>query len=80
LTASAQERAKRRYNQLIEKGVSVSLSDLFEEIAERDKRDSNRSAAPLVAAEDAVELDTSDITAEQAALRILDLYQNRIKP
>ncbi|WP_455210216.1 (d)CMP kinase, partial [Kaarinaea lacus] len=47
LTASAEERAKRRYNQLIEKGVSVSLSDLFEEIAERDKRDSNRSAAPL---------------------------------
>lgn len=80
LTASAQERAKRRYNQLIEKGVSVSLSDLFEEIAERDKRDSNRSAAPLVAAEDAVELDTSDITAEQAALRILELYQNSIKP
>ena len=79
LTASAQERAKRRYNQLIEKGVSVSLSDLFEEIAERDKRDSNRSAAPLVAAEDAVELDTSEITAEQAAVRILDLYQNRVK-
>ena len=80
LTASAQERAKRRYNQLIEKGVSVNLSDLFEEIAERDKRDSNRSAAPLVAAEDAVKLDTSDITAEQAALRILELYQKSIKP
>lgn len=80
LTASAQERAKRRHNQLIEKGVSVSLSDLFEEITERDKRDSNRSAAPLVAAEDAVELDTSDITAEQAAIRILDLYRKSIKP
>ncbi|MCG6969493.1 MAG: (d)CMP kinase [Gammaproteobacteria bacterium] len=80
LTASAQERAKRRYNQLIEKGVSVRLSDLFEEIAERDKRDSNRSAAPLIAAEDAVELDTSEITAEQAALRILELYQNSINP
>jgi cytidylate kinase len=79
LTASAQERAKRRYNQLIEKGVSVNLSDLFEEIAERDKRDSNRSTAPLVAAVDAVELDTSNITAEQAAQRILDLYQNRVK-
>jgi cytidylate kinase len=80
LTASAQERAKRRYNQLIEKGVSVRLSDLFEEIAERDKRDSNRSAAPLIAAKDAVELDTSEITAEQAALRILELYQNSINP
>ncbi|KPJ93641.1 MAG: cytidylate kinase [Gammaproteobacteria bacterium SG8_11] len=79
LTASAEERAKRRYNQLIEKGVSVNLSDLFEESAERDKRDSNRSAAPLVAAEDAVELDTSNITAEQAALRVLELYQNRTK-
>jgi cytidylate kinase len=79
LTASAEERAKRRYNQLIEKGVSVRLSDLFEEIAERDKRDSNRSAAPLVAAKDAIELDTSDITAEQAALRILDFYQKSTK-
>jgi cytidylate kinase len=79
LTASAQERANRRYNQLIEKGVSVNLSDLFDEIAERDKRDSSRSAAPLVAAVDAVELDTSNITAQQAAQRILDLYQNRIK-
>ena len=79
LIASAEERAKRRYNQLIEKGVSVNLSDLFDEIAERDKRDSSRSAAPLVAAVDAVELDTSNITAQQAAQRILDLYQNRIK-
>jgi len=79
LTASAEERAKRRYNQLIEKGVNVNLSDLFEEIAERDKRDSNRSTAPLAAAVDAVELDTSNISAQQAAQRILDLYQNRIK-
>jgi cytidylate kinase len=79
LVASAEERAKRRYKQLIDKGVSVNLPDLFHEIAERDKRDRDRASAPLVAAGDAVELDTSDITADQAAQQILELYRQRIK-
>jgi cytidylate kinase len=77
LTATAQERAERRYKQLIEKGVGVNLADLFEEIAQRDKRDSNRATAPLIAADDAVELDTSEITADQAAQQILELYLQR---
>ncbi|MDH5325785.1 MAG: (d)CMP kinase [Gammaproteobacteria bacterium] len=78
LTASAEERAKRRHKQLKEQGIDVSLGDLFGEIAERDKRDSSRSSAPLKAAADAVMLDTTHITAEEAAKQIIELYQQRI--
>lgn len=77
LTASAEERAKRRYNQLMGKGVSVNLADLFDEIAERDKRDSQRSTAPLKAAENAIELDTTHMTISEVVDRILTLYRSR---
>jgi len=77
LTASAEERAKRRYNQLIEKGVSVTLADLFNEIAERDQRDSQRAAAPLKPAIDAVELDTTYMTISAVVDHILSLYRER---
>ena len=59
LTASAEERAERRYKQLIAKGESVSLPRLLEDIRERDERDSSRAVAPLVPAEDAVVIDSS---------------------
>jgi cytidylate kinase len=59
LTASARERAERRYNQLIAKGESVSLPRLLEDIEERDARDSNREVSPLVPAEDAIVIDSS---------------------
>lgn len=59
LTASAAERAERRYKQLIAKGESVSLPRLLADIQERDERDSNRSIAPLVPAEDAIVIDSS---------------------
>lgn len=65
ITASQEERAKRRYKQLIDKGIGVRLSALFEEIDERDRRDRMRVTAPLKSAADAVEIDTSDITAQQ---------------
>jgi cytidylate kinase len=77
LTASAEERAKRRYKQLMEKGVSVNLADLFNEIAERDQRDSQRAAAPLKPAEDAVELDTTQMTIPAVVDHILSLYRDR---
>ncbi|WP_455366261.1 (d)CMP kinase [Kaarinaea lacus] len=77
LTASAEERAKRRYKQLIEKGVSVTLADLFNEIAERDQRDSQRAAAPLKPAADAVELDTTHMTISAVVDHILSLYRER---
>jgi cytidylate kinase len=59
LTASAEERARRRYNQLKEKGIDVSLVNLTKEIEERDRRDSERSVAPLKMADDAVLVDSS---------------------
>ena len=68
LTASIDERAKRRYKELIEKGEDVSLRALEEQVRARDERDTNREVSPLVAAEDAIELDTSDMS----ALEVLD--------
>lgn len=65
LTASSEERARRRYNQLKDKGESVSLAALLEEIEARDARDMNRPVAPLKPADDAVVLDSTDMTIEQ---------------
>jgi cytidylate kinase len=62
LTASAEERAARRYKQLIAKGESVSLPRLLEDIRERDERDSSRDVSPLVPAEDAIVIDSSAMT------------------
>lgn len=59
LTASAEERADRRYKQLINKGESVNLAALLEDIRKRDERDMNRAVAPLVPAEDALVIDTT---------------------
>ena len=59
LTASAEERAERRYKQLIAKGENVSLPRLLEDIQERDERDSSREASPLIAAEDAIIIDST---------------------
>ncbi len=71
LTASAEERARRRYLQLKEAGHSVSLPALVEEIRARDERDSNREVAPLKPADDAVVLDSTTLTIEQVVERIL---------
>ncbi len=59
LTASAEERAERRYKQLIAKGESVSLARLLGDIEERDERDSSRSVSPLVPADDAIVIDST---------------------
>ncbi len=59
LTASAAERAERRYKQLIAKGESVNLPRLLEDIEERDARDSSREVSPLVPAEDAIVIDST---------------------
>jgi len=67
LTASPEERARRRYNQLKEKDSGVSLAALSLEIAERDRRDSTRSVAPLVAAADAIVLDSTAKSAAEVA-------------
>lgn len=71
LTASAEERARRRYKQLKDQGVSVTLASLSEEIAERDRRDAQRSAAPLRPSRDALELDTTGVPVEKVIGQVL---------
>ncbi|OGT45264.1 MAG: cytidylate kinase [Gammaproteobacteria bacterium RIFCSPHIGHO2_12_FULL_41_20] len=79
LTASPEERALRRYNQLKEKGISVNLTDLVEELRERDKRDQERPIAPLRPAEDAICIDTDHLSIEQVVALILSEV-NKIFP
>ena len=72
LTATPEERAWRRYKQLIQKGINVSLPDLSEDIARRDERDANRVVAPLKPAEDARILDSTELSPEEVTARIHD--------
>ncbi|WP_316369740.1 (d)CMP kinase [Candidatus Thiodiazotropha sp. CDECU1] len=65
LTASAEERAQRRYKQLKGKGLGVNLARLTEEIRERDERDSKRAVAPLIAAESAYQLDSTAMSIDE---------------
>ena len=71
LTASADERAERRYKQLKEKGLSVTLAGLLQEILARDARDANRAVAPLRPAEDAVRIDTTGLGIQAVVERVL---------
>ena len=77
LTASVEERALRRYKELVAKGQDVDLAQLKEDIASRDKQDSERAISPLRQAEDALLLDTSDMNIEQVTTRILQLVEER---
>jgi len=78
LTASAEDRAQRRYEELIERGTPKDYEELLAEIRQRDHNDSTRAAAPLKPAEDAVYLDTTGNTFEQSRQLILDLIKERI--
>ena len=71
LTASAEERAQRRYLQLKAKGDDVNLVSLLDEIQARDERDTQRAVAPLKPAADAIQLDSTELTIEQVLERIL---------
>jgi cytidylate kinase len=72
LTASAEERARRRHKQLKDKGLDVSLAALSRDIEDRDRRDSERKVAPLRPAEDARLLDSSGLSIETVTERVLD--------
>ena len=78
LDASKAERADRRYNQLKEKGISVNLAAVQQEIAERDRRDKQRAVAPLKPAKDAVIVDTTGLSIEQVLKRILHEVNTRL--
>ncbi|MTV41750.1 (d)CMP kinase [Duganella radicis] len=74
LTASVAARAGRRYKQLIDKGFSANMEDLLKDLQARDDRDTNRAIAPLVPAEGAQVLDTSEMNADEAVDQVLQWY------
>ena len=73
LTASVETRAKRRYQELQEKGEDCNLEEIAHDIEERDRRDMTREIAPLKQAEDAVLVDSSDMTIAEVVKTIVDL-------
>ncbi|ANR71317.1 cytidylate kinase [Selenomonas sp. oral taxon 126] len=75
LTASVEERARRRYDEMVAKGYAVNFDALKDEIASRDKQDSERAISPLRQAEDAVLLDSTALTIDEVVARILELSE-----
>jgi cytidylate kinase len=75
LTASAEVRAQRRLKQLKEKGYSANLLDLLQDLRERDERDRTRAVAPLIPADDAFEIDTSNLGVEEVVAQVLAWYR-----
>ena len=78
LTATARARAERRHKQLMAKGIDVSVARLSREMAERDRRDSERAVAPLKPAEDAVLVDTTWLDVDTVVARVLDIVRLRM--
>jgi len=79
LTASAEERAQRRYKQLKDKGIDANLSSLVEELRLRDDRDMNRKTAPLKPALDAIIIDTSTLDINQVTNEVMNLVDQRVR-
>ena len=79
LTASPEERARRRFLELQEKGTDTTLEAVLADMRKRDHDDSSRAAAPLKAAEDAVLVDTTGLTLEEAVSRLKKLAKERIE-
>jgi len=77
LTASSRVRAERRYKELIAKGTDCNIDEIEKDIIDRDYRDMHRENSPLKQAEDAVLLDSSDMTIDEVAEKILDLYKSK---
>ena len=78
LEADAKERAKRRYNQLKEKGFDASLAKIFDEISERDERDLKRSSSPLAIAADALVIDSSKLSIDEVFERVLKAVEQLV--
>jgi cytidylate kinase len=79
LTASAEERARRRYKQLKDKGIDANLSSLVEELRLRDDRDMNRKTAPLKPASDAIIIDTTALDINQVTNEVMNLVDQRVR-
>jgi cytidylate kinase len=80
LTASAEERAERRYKQLKEMGIESVFEDILADIRGRDERDAGRTVAPLRAADDAQQLDTTELDIAATMARVRDFLNNRLNP
>lgn len=80
LVASVEERARRRHKQLIEQGLGGNLSALLRDLQERDRRDANRSVAPLKPAADAVTVDSTGMSIDAVVMKVLDLAARRLAP
>lgn len=78
LTASAEERAQRRFNQLKEKGFDVKIGRLLDDIRQRDERDQNRKVAPLVPAEGALVIDSTDLSIDEVVSKILSFSNEKL--
>jgi cytidylate kinase len=78
LTANPEERVRRRHKQLINKGLSVNLSALLQDIKERDKRDLQRSISPLIPAKDAIVIDTSVLSIDQVLEKVFQMSQQAL--
>ena len=76
--ASAESRAKRRYKELLEKGKEVTYEDVYNDMVQRDKNDSERTLAPCVPAEDAVMLDNSLMTVEENVRKVVEIINEKI--
>lgn len=76
ITASLEERARRRWKELREKGLEVSLAEIEKEIAERDREDSTRELAPLVKAEDAILIDTSNLSIQEVLDKLISYIKD----
>ena len=80
LTASPEKRAERRFKELSEKGDSSTYEEVLEDIIKRDYNDTNREIAPLKKADDALEVDTSELTLEQSVERIFQVVRDNVFP
>jgi cytidylate kinase len=78
LTATAEERAQRRYNQLKEKGFDVKIGRLLDDIRQRDERDQNRKVAPLVPAEGALIVDSTELSIDEVVGKILSFTHEKL--
>jgi cytidylate kinase len=78
LTASAEARTRRRYKQLIHKGINVTMPDVFRSIQARDERDINRAVSPLKAAEDAFVIDSTDMKIEDVLRKVQAIVDEKL--
>ena len=77
LTADVSMRAKRRYKENLSKGMDATLDEIEKSIIERDSLDSGRELAPLIKADDAVEIDTSNLSVDDVVSKILNIYSEK---